>query len=150
MANLAQVATPLNNAHHYQSTCLVLRDTVMQFSRDPLSPIAIRKIARDQLTIGEQTYAHTLALADGQIVEDWQPPALTELTRDSLEPILATKPDVLVIGCGFAQARPPGALMFELARISVGLECMDTPAACRTFNILLAEDRRPAAILYLD
>jgi uncharacterized protein len=57
---------------------------------------------------------------------------------------------MLILGTGWRQCLPPRDLMFGLARRGIGLEMMDTPAACRTFNILIAEGRRPAAILLLD
>ena len=63
--------------------------------------------------------------------------------------LLERKPDVIIVGTGWTQVLPPRELVFALAKAGVGLEVMDTPAACRTFNILVAEDRRPGALLYL-
>ena len=55
-----------------------------------------------------------------------------------------------MIGAGWSPALPPRELTFAMARLGIGFEVMDTPAACRTFNILVAEGRRPAAVLVID
>ncbi|MEM7501447.1 MAG: MTH938/NDUFAF3 family protein [Pseudomonadota bacterium] len=121
----------------------------MQFNRDPLSPATIRSVERGQLVIGDREIDSTVALTTRGVVDDWQETPLTALSVDGLSDILADRPDVIIIGYGWTSARPPNELTFALARRGIGLEVMDTPAACRTFNILLAEDRRPAALLYL-
>jgi uncharacterized protein len=83
---------------------------------------------------------HTLAL---------DVPAFDEITLESLEPVLAAEPavEILVLGAGarFAMLSPP--LRQALRARGVATESMATPAACRTFNVLLAEDRRVAAAL---
>ena len=121
----------------------------MQFNRDPLSPATIRSVERGQLVIGDREIDATVALTTRGVVDDWQETPLTALSIDGLSDILVDRPDVIIVGYGWTPARPPNELTFALARSGIGLEVMDTPAACRTFNILLAEDRRPAALLYL-
>jgi uncharacterized protein len=53
--------------------------------------------------------------------------------------------DVLVLGTGDALRFPAPACLQSLTRAGIGIEVMDTPAACRTYNVLLGEDRRVAA-----
>jgi len=55
--------------------------------------------------------------------------------------------DVLLVGCGPRFLPPPAGLVRALRESGIGLEWMDTGAACRTFNVLLAEERRVAAAL---
>jgi len=69
------------------------------------------------------------------------------LTVQKLEPLLQPDTEILILGSGWQPMLPPRDLVFSLAKRGVAVEIMDTPAACRTFNILLAEGRRPAAIL---
>jgi len=72
-----------------------------------------------------------------------------ELTVEGLRPLIdaAGEIDVLLLGLG-AEARPaPRALRDALEAAGLGLEPMTTPSACRTYNVLLAEDRRVAAAL---
>lgn len=60
---------------------------------------------------------------------------------------LAGEVDVIIAGTGAQVARLPGALRQALEAAGVGVEAMDTPAACRTYNVLLSEGRRVAAAL---
>lgn len=65
---------------------------------------------------------------------------------DDLEPLLALAGgiDVLFLGTGAETAHPPAALRNALDRAGVGVEAMNSPSACRTYNILLSEGRRVA------
>ncbi len=59
--------------------------------------------------------------------------------------------EILIIGCGAAFVAPPKGLRQDLRARGIAVEWMDTGAACRTFNVLLGEDRRAAAaILAVD
>ncbi len=122
----------------------------MNFTRDPTAAVSIRRIERGRVRIGDATYERTLAVTAESVLADWEAPALRELTIDELEPLLETDPEIVVLGTGFRPALPPRELTFALARRGIGFESMDTPAAARTFNILVAEGRRPVAILMMD
>ena len=71
-----------------------------------------------------------------------------ELTIADLEPALALEPTIIVLGTGTERLLPDVELMAAVAARSVGLEIMNTPAACRTFNVLLQEQRRVVAALF--
>jgi uncharacterized protein len=88
-----------------------------------------------------------LVLPDG--VRDWPVAAFADVSRDSLAPVLAASPpvEILLIGCGAHALLVPPALRQELRDLGLKLDAMDTGAACRTYNVLLAEDRRVAAAL---
>ncbi|MGF1630983.1 MAG: Mth938-like domain-containing protein [Kiloniellaceae bacterium] len=79
----------------------------------------------------------------------WPLTAIEELDLASLEPVLAAEPavEVLLIGCGRAMAFIDPELHAAARARGVALEPMDTGAACRTYNVLMAEDRRVAAAL---
>ena len=79
----------------------------------------------------------------------WAPASIDELDLESLEPVLAAEPrvEVLLIGCGRAMAFIDPELRDAARARGVALEPMDTGAACRTYNVLMAEDRRVAAAL---
>jgi uncharacterized protein len=77
----------------------------------------------------------------------WGAASLSEVTEESLAPVLAARPQLLLLGCGAAMAPVPQALRGALRSAGITLEIMDTGAACRTFNVLLAEDRLVAAAL---
>ena len=127
----------------------------MQFTRDPVMAVTIRHVERGRLRIGDTEYRRTIAVTAEEVLGDQAWPAVGELaierlTMEHLEPLLATEPEIVLLGTGWQPALPPRELTFAMARRGIGCEVMDTPAACRTFNILVGEGRRPAAILTLD
>ena len=68
------------------------------------------------------------------------------ITFDSLSPLIA-QAEILIIGCGAHFSGPPTSLRMSLRENGMSLEWMDTGAACRTFNVLLIEERDVAAAL---
>ena len=79
----------------------------------------------------------------------WPVAALAEATLASLDPLFAagSKVELLLLGCGSRPAPLKSELRGSLRARGVMLELMDTGAACRTYNVLLAEERRVAAAL---
>lgn len=81
--------------------------------------------------------------------QGWPVASFDRLTRDDFAPVLAAEPaiEILILGSGPTFAMLPGPLRRELRAAGLGVEVMDTSAACRTYNVLLAEERRVAAAL---
>ena len=78
----------------------------------------------------------------------WAVCDLPGLTVESLAPITETpEVEILILGCGPRFALPSAELRQAVRAHGIVIEAMDTRAACRTFNVLLAEDRRVAAAL---
>ena len=73
----------------------------------------------------------------------WPLTSFAELTVDSLAPVLAAqpRPTILIIGCGKGMQAVPRELRATLRAEGVVIEAMDTGAACRTYNVLMAEGR---------
>jgi uncharacterized protein len=88
-------------------------------------------------------------VAPDRLVEDWPPQRFDELTGEHLQAALALEPEILIIGTGSQQHFLPGELMAALSRGGIGVEVMDTAAACRTYNVLLSEDRKVVAALLM-
>ena len=126
------------------------RTIALRFSRNPLNAVTIRRVERGRLLIGEETYEATVGLTADRVISDALPSSLGAMSTETLAPLLDARPEMLVVGSGWSAALPPRELTFELAKRGLGMEVMDTPAACRTFNILIGEGRRPAALLFMD
>lgn len=79
----------------------------------------------------------------------WSPPAFAELTIADFHDVTGAEPavEILLLGAGARAAMAPKSLRVDLRAAGVVVESMDSAAACRTFNILLAEGRRVAAAL---
>jgi uncharacterized protein len=96
---------------------------------------------------GEAYETSILLFPDGVLA--WPVADFSGLTLESLGPVIEAVPSVelMLLGCGSRMAAVPAALRAALKAKGIGLEPMDTGAACRTYNVLMAEDRRVAAAL---
>lgn len=72
-----------------------------------------------------------------------------KLTEEHFAQLLALKPEVVLLGTGITQRFIHPRLTRALTEANIGVECMDTAAACRTYNFLMAEDRQVAALLII-
>lgn len=120
----------------------------MRFTRESNSAISVQSVTDGQIRIGGEIYRKTIALTTSEVVTDWQPAPLAELTPEDLAPLTEMRPAVVVIGTGSSNVFAPREIMFSLARLGIGLEVMNTAAAARTFNVLAGEGRKVVAILY--
>jgi uncharacterized protein len=89
---------------------------------------------------------HLIVLPDS-IIQDWNVPGFAGLTVQHFEHLVSLKPEIVLLGTGATLRFPPSAVSRCLAASHIGLEAMDTNAACRTYNILSAEGRKVLAAL---
>ena len=82
-----------------------------------------------------------------QTTHAWPVAAIADIALANLAPVLSAGAEILLLGCGRRIAPVPAALRSELRAHGMVVDAMDTGAACRTYNVLLAEDRRVAAAL---
>lgn len=122
----------------------------MKFTRESTAATMIRSADAGELRIGNDVYTKTIALTTDTVFGEWQDTAIDDLRVDDLETLLATGPELIVLGTGKQGKFAPKELVFALARKGIGLEVMDTIAAARTFNVLASEGRSVAALLYVQ
>lgn len=96
---------------------------------------------------GSRHPGSVLVLPDA--TKNWTIDRADDLSLKSLQPILDAEPavEILVIGCGPALTRLPLTLREVFRSKGIGIEAMDTGAACRTYNVLAGEGRRVGAAL---
>lgn len=109
----------------------------------------IRAYQKGSLKVNDKIITTSIIITANELIENWQPRTITELTADSLQPVITLKPDILLIGTGSALVFPAPAIYGHIINLGIGVEIMDTSAACRTFNALTAENRRVAAALII-
>ena len=119
----------------------------MQLTRETSTQHFIRAWEPGRVRIAERWVAGHVILSAEKIVEGWSPATTVGLTIADLAPALALEPTILLLGTGTDRFLPDVELMADLAERRIGLEIMSTPAACRTFNVLLQEQRRVVAAL---
>jgi uncharacterized protein len=93
--------------------------------------------------------AHLIVLPES-IIHDWDVPGFAGLTVQHFEHLVSLKPEIVLLGTGATLRFPPPALSRCLTAARIGLEVMDTSAACRTYNILTAEGRKVLAALLVS
>jgi len=123
----------------------------MKFTLDrPGTTHVVRAYAPGAIRIGEREFTSSVIVTATTLVEPWRPRCIAELEPADLEAAIALDPEVLLVGTGPRQVFPPAAVFAALHAARIGFEIMDTGAACRTYNLLVAEDRRVAAALLLE
>lgn len=110
----------------------------------------IRAYAVDQITIGDAHYRSSFILTPTRGVMDWSPTAVTALGEQDFALMLEFDPEVVLLGTGRSMTFPSPSITYPLLNQSIGLEVMDTPAACRTYNILAGEGRNVLAALIVE
>jgi uncharacterized protein len=109
----------------------------------------VRSYGPGSVTVNEAIYTTSLVLTPERVLANWPPAAFADLAAAHFEAIVPLRPEVLLLGTGARLRFPPPACLAPLARAGIGVEVMDTGAACRTYNILLADGRRVAAALLM-
>lgn len=104
----------------------------------------------DHVAVNGRILQRSLLLLPDRIDAGWGPDSFAALEQEHLAPLVQLTSDVLLLGTGMRQRFPPAALLRPLIEAGRSLEIMDTPAACRTYNILMAEGRLVAAALIVE
>lgn len=121
----------------------------MRFAEDSNSPFSIQAISDDGIVIDDRRITHSV-LVCADTVEEWPPGSITELTTEHMAQCAALRPEVVIIGTGRTQVFPPANYAVSLQKQGIGVEIMANDAACRTFNVLLSEDRKVVLALILE
>ncbi|MEP7206171.1 MAG: Mth938-like domain-containing protein [Casimicrobiaceae bacterium] len=100
--------------------------------------------------VGGTEYREGLVLTPAEVRTGWGAAGFEALGEADFTSLLTTDPELVLLGTGARIRFPHPGLTRALAAAGVGIEVMDTPAACRTYNILAAEGRRVTAALLLD
>jgi len=98
--------------------------------------------------VSGERFAGSILLFPDRVLP-WAARVFADVDRDALAPFVGLTPavEILLIGCGARMELVPPSLRRELREVGLVIDAMDTGAACRTYNVLLAEERRVAAAL---
>ena len=108
----------------------------------------IRRYGADFIVIGENEIRES-CIVSAHSFASWKPRSVGELTADHLAPLFALEPEVVVLATGARQEFPRAFLRAEFATRKIGLEVMEIGAACRTYNVLVGEERKVLAGILL-
>lgn len=111
------------------------------------SKYQIRSYKPGSIQINDQIYTNSLILSPDTLLPDWPPRDVAALTAADFAPVIELKPAILLIGTGPSHVFLPAEIYGDLINQGIGVEIMETRAACRTFNALSAENRQVVAAL---
>ncbi len=108
----------------------------------------IRRYAADYIVVGEREIRDS-CIVSASTLTPWPPRSVEELSAAHLAPLFELAPEVVVLSTGGTQKFPRASLRAEFATRRIGLEVMEIGAACRTYNVLVGEERRVLAAVLL-
>jgi uncharacterized protein len=104
----------------------------------------------DYIEINAQRYTQSLLLSPESPVIEWSCTRFEDIKAEDFEQIAKLDPAVVIFGSGEKIRFPQAALIAPLIARNIGLETMDLQAACRTYNVLMAEGRKVVAALLIE
>jgi uncharacterized protein len=120
----------------------------MRFTQDSSSDTnLIRAYGAGELRINNETYRETVIVSASTVLIEPNIRDANDLAVLDASRILAQSPELVLLGTGPRQTFPNSSFRAQFLNVGIGLEVMDTGAACRTFNVLVAEQRRVVALL---
>ena len=108
----------------------------------------IRRYGADFIVVGEQEMRASCIVGADTLLA-WRPRNVEELDAEDLAALFELSPEVVVLATGPTQKFPRAALRAEFATRRIGLEVMEIGAASRTYNVLIAEERKALAAILL-
>ncbi len=100
----------------------------------------------DYVAVNAERHGESLIVTPQRVL-GWDVAAFDRLSPESFSFVEEDRPEILLLGTGPRQRFPHPSIVAALAAAGVGVEVMDLKAACRTYNILVAEERKVAAAL---
>jgi uncharacterized protein len=123
----------------------------MKFQPDTLDGVnVITRQETGRIWVGSAHYSHSLVVPWQGAVQAWPVASLAELTEAHFDNLASLRPEVVIFGSGARLRFAAPALMRGLMARRIGVETMDTAAACRTYNVLAAEGRLVLAALLIE
>ena len=115
----------------------------------PRDYLFVRRAAAHTVVIVDRPFTASIILTRDKVIDDWGVTDVMAMTPDQVEPIVALKPDVVLLGTGERQQFPSQAVLAAFLQRGIGVEVMDNAAAARTWDILASEGRNVVATFIL-
>lgn len=120
----------------------------MEFSLDQSNATyQIRSYQDGHIIVNQQTFSSPILVMPEQLLAPWGPKSFEDLSLEHFKILLPYQLQVVLLGTGPRLRFPDPKLFSVLTEQQIGVEVMDTKAACRTYAVLMAEERKVAAAL---
>jgi len=110
---------------------------------------AITAYTDNSVTVNQQTYHNSLIVGPNILETDWPVGAIDLLERQHVNTLAKLDVEIILLGTGVTQRFPDQRLLIPCYDRNIGVEIMTTPAACRTYGILVGEGRAVVAALII-
>jgi uncharacterized protein len=120
----------------------------LQLTREASEQNLIRAWERGRVLVGDRWITGNVIVSAERVIAEWPAQGPATLALEDLAAALEQDPEIILIGTGENASLPDVELMSALAERGIGLEFMTTPAACRTYNVLVHEQRRVVVALF--
>ena len=119
-------------------------------SETPDGRYPIQAYKPNEVIINNTSFQRSVIVSAQTLIDNWQPQTIQELIASDWESVIALEPKIILLGTGTKLIFPSMEVLAPLMQNKIGFEIMDTAAACRTYTILMAEDRHVVAALLLS
>ena len=130
-----EMSEGLYTIHAYTSGKVVLNSPVPGDSRDEEGRIELQQ---------------SFIVSPEKLLPKWGTTSLEQLQKEDLKPIQEMSPEIFLLGTGSRLQFPDNNLLAAMIELGMGYEVMNSPAACRTYNILAGEGRQVAAAIIIE
>lgn len=113
----------------------------------PGDKVFVRAVGSAGVTVAGQTYTTAVILTPDSVHADWPVDSTADISAQTLETVVGLDPELVIIGTGAEQRFLEPDVMMVFHERGIGIEIMNTQAACRTFNLLVMEERRVVAAM---
>ena len=111
--------------------------------------LLITSVSDDSIVINKHNYQQTCIVSNKTLLIDLNLTDITDLNNQHIELLLSSNPELIIIGSGSQHVFPDVSLLTPIAKLNIGFEVMNNKSASRTYNVLVAEERKVACLLII-
>lgn len=121
----------------------------MKLTLENTTPVnLVRRYGAGSVWVGELALTRACVVGARTLITDFRPATPTGITLADLDPVFALSPEIVVLGWGGGQPFLPARQRAWFLERRIAIEPMELGAACRTYNVLLQDERRAVALLF--
>lgn len=114
----------------------------MEFSKEHTNANIISAVEHDHVLVNDKKYSNAVIVTPDTIIEDWQPIDFKTISAKTVDFIASLKPELVILATGSEHQNLSARGLHYFFEKSLAPECMNTSAACRTYNVLVNEGRK--------
>jgi len=116
---------------------------------DNTARFLVHEYTSEYIRVQNTQHTRSIIISYNALLPDWAPQSIDQLTEEHITEILKSMPEMILLGTGKKIQFPHPKILQPAYKRNVGVEVMDTAAACRTFNMLASDGRKVVAGLII-